>query len=142
MLDKARKQKSPESKENKGKFQVYKEGPRDIGRMKGWKPAKYDLKKESGDFLKERLGKKSRKNSDSEDDSSSVGRGRFQVYKEGPRDIGRIKGWKPAKYDIEEDTENFLAPKVSKPKKLKLDSTSRKKAGPKETTRSSLQSAI
>merc|ERR1719350_1444725 len=35
------------------KFLVYKEGPRDIGRIETWQPAQYDLKDDGTDFLKE-----------------------------------------------------------------------------------------
>lgn len=91
--------------------EVYKPGPRDIGIMKGWKPADYgiDLKKNES-FLKERTTSASRKR------TMSGGPGASNVYKPGPRDIGRNKDWKPANYGIdlkEEQSTSFLKERTS-----------------------------
>lgn len=111
------------------KFKVYKKGPRDIGRNKGWKPAKYgiDLKKmQEEDFLRERTTQKPnpRKTKDAEVEETPMG-SKFKVHKAGPRDIGRMKGWKPANYGIDLkklQKEDFLKPKTTKkanPRKTK-----------------------
>lgn len=97
----------------KGKFHVYKAGPRDIGRIDSWKPAKYDVKIEEGSFLKERVSKKI--------NEKPPKYGKFHVYKAGPRDIGRVKGWKPANYGIDLKAlsqENFLKERTSSSKPL------------------------
>eukprot|EP01083_Nonionella_stella_P277907 944933_1 len=69
---------------------IYKAGPRDIGRVSGksWKPIQLTKKEKEklnkGHFLDDRIEKRSRKRSKT-----------HKIYKKGPRDIGRIHGWKP-----------------------------------------------
>jgi len=114
------------------KFKVYKAGPRDIGRNKEWKPANYgiDLKKmQEEDFLRERTSSKPnpRETKDAEVEEVPMG-SKFKVYKKGPRDIGRNKGWKPAKYDIDlkkMQEEDFLAERTSKARKRSTSRDSR-----------------
>jgi len=95
----------------KEKFQVYKAGPRDIGRIGSWKPAEYDVKVDDSSFLKERITVAKPK------EKTTPKYGKFHVHKEGPRDIGRIKGWKPANYGIDLKAlaqEDFLKERTSK----------------------------
>jgi len=95
----------------KEKFQVYKAGPRDIGRIGSWKPAEYDVKVDDSSFLKERITVAKSK------EKTTPKYGKFHVHKEGPRDIGRIKGWKPANYGIDLKAlamEDFLKERTSK----------------------------
>lgn len=69
-----------------------KPGPRDVGRAKHWKPAKYNLNLEY-DFLQPRGIKKEK----------FVGRAEHQL---GPREIGIAKGFVPAQYDVDPWMEN------------------------------------
>lgn len=39
---------------------------------------------------------------------------KFSVYKEGPVEIGRITDWSPARYDIEDNTREFLDERIPK----------------------------
>lgn len=88
------------------KFEIYKEGPRDIGRITSWKPlAKYvpDQKREvsnkrenKGSSMHRRDKKSSRKEKSF---PREYGNPKFDVHKAGPREIGRVKGWKPFKKD-------------------------------------------
>jgi len=123
---------------NGSKFKVYKQGPRDIGRMKGWKPANYgiDLKKmQEEDFLRPKVkGKRSKPRKGKDVEAEEVPNGsKFKVYKQGPRDIGRMKGWKPAKYDIKQDESNFLQPRIATSKKITGDTIH--KPGPRDIGR-------
>lgn len=130
------------------KFKVYKAGPRDIGRMKGWKPANYgiDLKKlQEEDFLKPKTTKKSnpRKTKDLEA-QENIG-SKFKVHKAGPRTIGRMKGWKAADYGIDlkkMQQEDFLKPRAANSRNKRSPKNSKneeeltvKKAGPREIGR-------
>jgi len=86
-------------------------GPREIGKVKNWKPAKYEVS-DTGPFLKNRessfVGRKRlkhdiRRKSDSQHYRTETGK----LKKLGPRQIGHITNWSEAKYDIPE-TGNFL----------------------------------
>lgn len=67
-------------------------GPRDVGRAKHWKPAKYNLNLDY-DFLQPRGIRKEK----------FVGRAEHQL---GPREIGIAKGFVPAQYDVDPWREN------------------------------------
>jgi len=104
-----------------------KQGPRDIGRIKGWVGGddEYGLPDENGvSFLEER---------------GQGGHGRRQSWsfmprekKLGPRDIGTTHGWKGAKYDIKEDGGDFLSDKLGSRNKDYENVTKEKKLGPRD----------
>jgi len=111
---------------------IYKPGPRDIGRNRGWKPADYGIKLKhcasAGDFLKERTSFSAPK---------KLQRSQ-SVYKPGPRDIGRLKGWKAADYgiDLKAKDPNFLKERVgNKVPKKKSKEEKVYKPGPRDIGR-------
>jgi len=109
-------------------FQERKLGPREIGITKGWKRAKYDLPrpidktKTSYDLPSLYFPKK----------SSTLNTTIFRERKLGPRDIGRTKDWKPAKYDIPKDIIDpriIHKPRIQKPKPIVF---AERKLGPRD----------
>jgi len=79
-------------------------GPREVGHVTNWKPAKYDIPK-TGEFLAKRRylvpGTKAgeispRQKVDTQHYITDTG----QKRKLGPREIGRLENWEPAKYDL------------------------------------------
>lgn len=92
-------------------------GPRQIGRISGWKPAQYDLP-DTGKFLQKRGisladavnkgGVERRQKTDTQHYYTADG----SKKKLGPRQIGRITGWTPAKYEVS-DTGKFLERRAS-----------------------------
>jgi len=88
-------------------------GPREIGRVTNWEPAKYDVPN-TGEFLAKRRylvpGSKlseeitPRKQVDTQYFITESG----QKRKLGPREIGQVEGWEPAKYELP-STGEFLA---------------------------------
>jgi len=102
------------------KFLVYKEGPRDIGRIETWQPAQYDLKDDGTDFLKERTYVPKKKSTS----------GDKAVHKAGPREIGRITDWEPANYGIDLkklSQEDFLKERTSTMRPLRHQMKRQKK---------------
>lgn len=102
------------------KFLVYKEGPRDIGRIETWQPAQYDLKDDGSDFLKERTYVPKKKSTS----------GDKAVHKAGPREIGRITDWEPANYGIDLkklSQEDFLKERTSTMRPLRHQMKRQKK---------------
>jgi len=79
-------------------------GPREVGHVTNWEPAKYDVPK-TGEFLDKRRylvpGTKPgeiapRQKVDTQHYITDTG----QKRKLGPREIGRLVNWEPAKYDL------------------------------------------
>jgi len=89
-------------------------GPREIGRLQGWKPAKYELS-DTGAFLQKRESsfvgiKGSKHHVRSKPDAQHFITKAGKLKKLGPREIGRISNWSRAKYNIPE-TGEFLEKK-------------------------------
>merc|ERR1719285_1329738 len=79
-------------------------GPREVGHVKNWEPARYDVPK-TGEILAKRRylvpGTKPgesapRQKVDTQHYITDTG----QKRKLGPREIGRLENWQPAKYDL------------------------------------------
>jgi len=108
--------------ERMSKFGVYKQGPRDIGRVQcsnTWTPAEYDVKTDDSSFLQERS------------DSRRKDHKRKVSRKMGPREIGRIKGWKPANYGIDLkqlSSEDFLKERTSPRKRSPSQKRNKRKS--------------
>lgn len=98
-------------------FTERKLGPRDIGRSKGWKRAKYQIPQELEKSktvydLPALYYSRSKTN-------VPTSSGLFRERKLGPREIGRVKDWKPAKYTIDVDYDKRInKPRIPKAKPI------------------------
>jgi len=130
-------------------------GPREIGHIEGWKPAKYEISDTGGFLEKKRIslvgfGTNNQLNTDKRQkrDTQHFYDDHGRAKKLGPRQIGRIEGWKPAKYEVQ-DTGAFLekrgssyASPTSVDKRMQRDTQHfvdehgrKKKLGPREIGR-------
>jgi len=117
----------PKGKRPKDKFQVYKEGPTDIGRVSTsrWRPYQGPTDDDDREFLAERIQRALTPTDESKQ----------HVFKEGPRDTGRISNWKPyTKY--RQDSAEFLADRLQKAKPIRR-SRKIKKLGPRDVRKKS-----